>query len=79
MAGHGRLGEAGQRRDQIARGQLALGQKVQQGAPAGLGHRFEDVHPRSITQDVYKRQQICGFESGAGRYPGSTPKLKELR
>src|SRR4051812_198512 len=54
VAGHRGLREIGQGGDQFSRGALAGAQRVEQSAPAWLGHGFEHVHDRSMSLSLYR-------------------------
>ena len=58
MAGHRRLGQAGQGRDELARCPLTTGEGVEQGASAGFGNRLENIHVFSIALGLYRRKPI---------------------
>ncbi len=58
MPGHGRLGQAGQRGDELTRGPFTAGEDVEQRAPAGFGNRLEDIHATSIALHLYRRKPI---------------------
>ena len=58
VAGHRGLGQAGQGGNQLARGSLTAGERIEQCAPAGFGNRLEDVHATSIALCLYRRNPI---------------------
>jgi len=58
MAGHRRLGQAGQGGDELTRRPLTGGEGVEQGASAGFGNRLEDIHTPSIALRLYRRKPI---------------------
>ena len=58
MAGHRRLGQAGQGGDELTRRPLTGGEGVEQGASAGFGNGLEDIHTPSIARDLYRCKPI---------------------
>src|SRR6266536_2643654 len=80
MSGHRWLGQAWQRRDELAGGPLAVSQHVQQRSPAGLGHRFEHVHDLNIAASLYTLQQIySGWPLRRHTFPSTIPALERGR
>jgi len=62
---HPRLGDARQRRDEVARGLRAPEQQIEQRAAARVGDGGEDVHGRYITHGAYNCQVIRPGPRGA--------------